>query len=215
MLGIYGAGGLGRELYDLATRINSVSKRWASIVFIDDNASQERGQGLPTISLNDFLERELTKEVVIGVGEPRTREHLTNRVKGRGIRLATLIDPTAIVSESASLSEGVVVSEFCSVHSMVTIGESSLVQPFCCVGHDIKIGSNSVISTTANIGGGSTIGDRVYLGMNCAIMQKTVVEDDAVIGMGAVVFRHVAAGCTVIGNPARVTKGNGEGRVFL
>ena len=36
ILGIYGAGGLGREVYELANVINSYNNRWDEIFFIDD-----------------------------------------------------------------------------------------------------------------------------------------------------------------------------------
>ena len=35
-LGIYGAGNLGKELYDIALRVNSYENRWEKIIFIDD-----------------------------------------------------------------------------------------------------------------------------------------------------------------------------------
>lgn len=36
VLGIYGSGGLGREVLELAKQINAISNRWSKIIFIDD-----------------------------------------------------------------------------------------------------------------------------------------------------------------------------------
>ena len=36
ILGIYGSGGLGREIYEIANRRNLASSLWNQIIFIDD-----------------------------------------------------------------------------------------------------------------------------------------------------------------------------------
>ena len=33
---IYGAGGLGREVYEVAARYNELHRKWIEIIFIDD-----------------------------------------------------------------------------------------------------------------------------------------------------------------------------------
>lgn len=47
------------------------------------------------------------------------------------------------------------------------------------------------------------IGSNVWIGGGALIMPGVTVGDDAIIGSGAVVTRDVAAGATVVGNPAR------------
>ena len=214
MLGIYGAGGLGRELYDLALRINNLLNKWDRIVFIDDSLRSDAKNNQLIYSFEEFRRLPGQLEIVIGTGEPAVRNLLHDRVVSCGLTLATLIDPTALVSNSAVLKPGVIISEFCSIHSGVHIEVNTLIQPNCCIGHDIRIGKHSIISTTANIGGGSIIGDKVYLGMNCAVLQKLTIESESIIAMGSVVFRDVTFGSTVIGNPAKVTKGNEDKKVF-
>ena len=45
-------------------------------------------------------------------------------------------------------------------------------------------------------------------------MQKVNIGSHAIVGMGSMVFKEVPDGATVVGNPARITKGNAEHRVF-
>lgn len=47
------------------------------------------------------------------------------------------------------------------------------------------------------------IGENVWIGAGALILPGVSVGDDATIGAGAVVTRTVAAGTTVVGNPAR------------
>jgi serine acetyltransferase len=48
------------------------------------------------------------------------------------------------------------------------------------------------------------LGDRVDVGAGAIVLGALTVGDDAVIGAGSVVVHDVAAGTTVVGNPARV-----------
>ena len=47
------------------------------------------------------------------------------------------------------------------------------------------------------------IGCNVWIGGGAVILPGVTIGDDAIIGAGAVVTRNVAAGATVVGNPAR------------
>ena len=48
-----------------------------------------------------------------------------------------------------------------------------------------------------------TLGDNVWIGGAAVILPGVTIGDGAIVGAGAVVTRDVAAGATVVGNPAR------------
>ena len=54
-LGIYGAGGLGREVYELALRINVKSSRWSEIIFIDDSGNPKKLRDINIINFQDLI----------------------------------------------------------------------------------------------------------------------------------------------------------------
>jgi sugar O-acyltransferase (sialic acid O-acetyltransferase NeuD family) len=211
---IYGASGLAKEVYDLIMR--SMPNRWEKIYFIDDFKDEEPFYLAERIKFstveNQFNPNEF--EGVVAVGEPMYRELLAGKLCKVGIKLATLIDSTAIVSPNAEIQEGVIVCEKVSIHAGVKISRGVLIQPSAIIGHDIKIGEYSVIGTNCAPGGDTVFGKKVYTGMNSTIKEKLTIGDEAVIGMGAVVYRDVDSGATVVGNPARVTRGNDEHRIF-
>jgi maltose O-acetyltransferase len=48
-----------------------------------------------------------------------------------------------------------------------------------------------------------TIGANVWIGGSAIILAGVTIGDDAIVGAGSIVTRDVAAGITVVGNPAR------------
>jgi maltose O-acetyltransferase len=50
------------------------------------------------------------------------------------------------------------------------------------------------------------IGANVWIGGGAIVLPGVTIGDDAIVGAGAVVTRDVAAGATVVGNPAREKK---------
>ena len=66
----------------------------------------------------------------------------------------------------------------------------------------------------ATVGGGSTVGENTFIGLNSSMKEHVNLGNHVVVGMGSMVFRSVEDGCTVLGNPARVTKSNDDHKVF-
>ena len=214
ILCIYGSGGLGREVFDVAVRVNSKLNSWDEIIFVDDLEPEGHFFGTKRVKLSN-LDIGLEKyEGIVAVGEPSSREKLFNNLTVKKIPLVTLVDPTAIISPSSKIGIGSIILENSLIKANTELHENVLIQPFCDIGHDTSIGSHSVMSPFSSPGGRTSFGKRVFFGMKASCLEQLTIGDDSIIGMGAVVFRDVPAGATVIGNPARVTKGNEQGKVF-
>ena len=214
---IYGAGGLAKEVYDLAKR--NYPDKWNNILFVDDYAEEGVKSFGKTVKFSTILAElengQKQYEGIVAVGEPRDRELLTQRFADAGISITNIIDRTARISPTVKLGIGVIICEFVSIHAFADVGSGVLIQPGAVIGHDIIIGDYSVMGTYSAPGGECVFGKNTYVGMNATIKEKLTVGNNAIIGMGAVVFRDVEENTVVVGNPARVTKGNDKHSVFL
>ena len=216
ILFIYGTRGAGVEVYDLVVRNREINEKYSKVYFVDDFLGEKEYYGtrtLPFASCKNYMRGE-DAEFVIAVGEPAARKLLFDKVRVAGYSLATLIDETAIVSDTAEISEGCVVNAYAIISSKVMLKENCFVMFEAIIGHHAWIESNCVICPKATVGGYSRVGRQTFLGLGSSMMQRVNIGNEAIVGLGSMVFRDVEDGATVIGNPARITKGNQEHKVF-
>ena len=215
VLGIYGAGGLGREVLELARLINLTHRRWKDIVFIVD-APREFSVDGSVVHGYDVAKERFAEglEVVLGVGEPSVRERLFDKVRRDAIPTPTLVHPQVHIPDSASLGRGVVVQFGCFVSVGVEVKDNVLLQPMCAIGHDCVLGEGCVISSFDSIAGGAKVGYGSYIGMGASVMEKVSIGDYCIIGMGSVVFKDIPDEMIAMGNPARPLRKNEERHVF-
>lgn len=213
---IYCAGGLGSEVMDLARRINLRSSRWEHLCFIDDVRSAPFFYGVEVYPFDRVLDifPMGSFEVVIANGEPAVREKLYGKLREHRIPLATLIDPSAIVSDSAQIGSGVALFGFTVVSSRVLLSDNSIFYPHTFVGHDCRIQAHCVVAAGVNIGGHCTIGQSSFIGMGATIRQNTAVGRHVIIGMNAAVTKQIPNDVVAYGVPAQHRRMNSSRKVF-
>jgi sugar O-acyltransferase (sialic acid O-acetyltransferase NeuD family) len=191
---IYCAGGLGKEVFDIADRINNIDFRWDEIIFVDDSEGLGDNCYLGRLfkfdkMLVEFKDDDL--EFIIANGEPVVREKLFIKLKENNIKIISLIDPLASISPSANIGDGLIAYPFSIIASDASIGNNVLVNAGAIIGHDIIVGHNTVISPQVCIGGGTRIGDNSYIGMGSKIKEKLVIGSGVIVGMSSAVHRDV------------------------
>ncbi len=216
ILGIYGCGGLGKGILQLARQINRHNLRWKRCIFIDDNKPEGRFKDIELWSfqraVDAFGPEEL--EFSIAVGEPRIRKILFDKIQGHGFKLATLIHPGVEVPECAQVHKGAAIYPGAFIGCDVTICDNTVLLSNVNVGHDTVIGRHSIIAGFANIAGGCSIGEESFIGQSAAIIEGTSVGSETIVGMGSMVFRDIPDKVIVMGNPARPIQQNQENKVF-
>lgn len=215
ILGIYGAGGLGREILELARIINDKCKRWEDYIFVDD------GDVPSKISDIDVCKYEVARakfgdklEMAMGIGEPSIREKLFNKLKNDGIATPTLIHPDIYIPESTKIGNGVIIQCGCFISCDVIIEDYVLIQPAANVGHDNVLHEGVIISSGVCLSGINNIGKYTYIGVGACTKQIINIGEYSIIGMGSMVVRDIPDEVVAMGNPARPMKRNEEHRVF-
>jgi len=109
---------------------------------------------------------------------------------------STTIDPTAIVSTDARLSEGVRIGPYTTVESNVEIGPNTIIGPHCMIQGPTTIGANCTITGYASIG--SPPQDHTYKGedTHLVIGDNNTIREFVTINRGTLKENQV----TIIGN---------------
>lgn len=213
VLGIYGTGGTGWEIYELIPELKN--PYWEKVVFIDDSKESCELNGVECIPFSVFVEKYPfdNAEIIISLGEPKYRELLYNKVTSRNYTLPTIIHPEAYISKRAKFGQGVIVKTRAML-SNVKIDNNSLIADLSTLGHGVIIGKHCVISGHSTVNGGSILKDNVYVGVSANIREDISIGKFSIISMAAAVFKDVKDEQIVMGNPARVIAKNEKKLVF-
>ena len=209
---IYGCGGIGRELAELALEIRG----WDNISFVDDTIQNKKIHDLSVFTLDEVIQnsKDENVEFVIAVGEPSSREYIFQKLKEYRCPIVSLYAPSAVVSQKTQVSEGVVVHRSTTITCDGYIGNGSFINKHVVIGHDVSIGNFSVISPNVTISGNVKIGSNTYVGSGALIREGISVGNNVIIGMGSVVLKDVPDYFVMVGNPARKIRENTTGKVF-
>ena len=206
---IYGAGGFAREVLELIRDINNRNKQWDVLGFLSDDPDMwgKVLNGVPVLGGEGWLDtRNDVTDIVLGVGSPAAKKHITERLRHRGIAWPSLVHPSVIMSSHVALGAGVVVTAGNILTVNIALGDFSMVNLACTIGHDCVIGRYATIAPGVNVSGNVELGEGCDIGTGSSFVQGIAVGEWSIVGAGAVVARTLPANCTAVGVPARVIK---------
>jgi sugar O-acyltransferase (sialic acid O-acetyltransferase NeuD family) len=216
IVGIYGAGGFGREVMAateamLAARNESATR----LIFIDDGVNGVPVNGFECLSFAEFCALDdHDKSVAIAIANSRVRETLEDRCRDADVGLATIIGPNSMIGHAVDIGPGAIICHYASVTSNVTIGRGFHAYLYSYVAHDCVIGDYVTFAPGVKCNGNIVIENHAYIGAGAVLKpgqpgNPLRIGAGAIVGMGAVVTRSVAAGTTVVGNPAKPVPSSG------
>ena len=162
---ILGAGGYGKTVSDIAHQLGCYQK----IAFLDDAK-----EGTPGVlgKCEDYLQfADESTEMYPAFGSNETRMAWLERFEEAGIRVPTIVHPTAYVSPLATLYAGVTVLPMAVVNTGVTVKNGCIINIGALIDHD------SVIEAGCHLAPGAIVKaeNRIPAGMK--VESGTVIEN--------------------------------------
>ncbi len=190
---IYGASGHGLVVADIA-----LSCGYKEVIFIDDGKLEYK-------KFED-IHKDNKTPIIIGIGDNKTRAKLQQKVKQQGFRVVTLVHPSAIISPSIALGEGIVVMPNVVINAQAKIGDGAILNTACVIEHECKIGNFVHISPNASLAGNVQVGDFTHIGIGSSIIHGLNIGNNCIIGAGSVVVQNIDNKRLAYGNPCKVIK---------
>ena len=205
---IVGASGFGKEVAWLIGSINAAEPRWRIAGFLDDRV--EAGAsclGLPVLgpvaAAGAGRDHE---EVVVAVGDPRVRRHLTEQLSAAGARFPSLVHPGVELHPSNRVGEGVVICAGNTITVETRIGDHVHLNLHCTVGHGAVVQDYCTLSPGVHLSGDVHLEEGAFFGTGAQTIQGVRIGSGTVVGAGATVTRDLPPAVVAVGSPARAVK---------
>jgi sugar O-acyltransferase (sialic acid O-acetyltransferase NeuD family) len=193
---IIGASGLAREVFDLAHVCYGHLPHFNSII---------HQMGYPKV-LSSVADYEIEEGDVFfcAIGKVSDRKKTTEIILKKGGTFINLIHPTAIISPSAKIGQGVAIKAFSSLASDVILRDFVFLQSSVIMGHDVIIESYCQVNSFAFFAGYVHVEELCTINAGAKLIQNVRVGTGATVGVGSVVLNKVKPNTTVFGVPAKV-----------
>ncbi len=208
---IYGAGGHGKVVIDILERM----EQYEIVGTIDDapTHSGHRFCGYPILgSIEVLMEGGIREQLVVAIGDNKTREGLARKLESVGLQFATAIHPSARIARGVKLESGTVVMANVAVNPGTVVGRHVILNTGATADHDCAIGDFTHLSPGVHLGGNVTVGPRAHVGIGASVIPGITIGEGSVIGAGAAVVSDIPSYVTATGVPARVMKRTEQGR---
>ena len=212
LIGVFGAGGFGREVMPLVNdqvSFSSMPQETTRIVFVDDDPDcNDEVNGFELMSFDVFCKESAHfKSIAISAGDGSSRKSIYKRVVESGISLLSVKASNSVQLQSVQIGVGSIFCPFTTITSNVKIGKCFHANLYSYVAHDCIIGDFVTFAPGVKCNGNIIIEDDVYVGTGAIIKQGSnkrpiVIGNGSKIEAGAYVTRSVGAGETVFGSPA-------------
>jgi sugar O-acyltransferase (sialic acid O-acetyltransferase NeuD family) len=119
-----------------------------------------------------------------------------------------LIHPSAYVSPSCLIENGVLVEPHAVISSQSKIGFGVHIKRTSSIGHHNIIGEYCDINPGTVISGNVTIGKGTIIGSGTTVRDNISIGSNCVIGIGSVVTKNIPDNSIAFGNPCKIIKEN-------
>jgi acetyltransferase EpsM len=198
---IIGASGHAAELRDYIRHYNQAKGEMAITVlgFLDDDSDIYQHYGFEEPLLGDLENHKVRTDCyyLMGIANLKYRRSIIERIQAQGGCFTGLIHPTALVSPSAEIGEGVVISHNASVGPKVKLGKFNMLNSRCTIGHDSHLGDYNFISPKVALSGNTIIGDENMIGTNASTIPGVKIGNKNTIGAGMIVYKTIGDNETV------------------
>lgn len=212
VIGLYGAGGFGKEVMSLLPTI--LPKLFpqtytdVQLCFIDDNPNIKQILGKKVFTLDEFIGIQQS-ELYFGItiADPNTRKLIALKFKKTSVKALTFVFDNTLILSHSQIGLGTIIMPGATISTSVNIGSFSHINFHSYIAHDCQIEDFVTISPHVTCCGNIEIKEGAFIGAGSVIKQGTMdqpryVGSNSKLGMGSNLLRDLPDNKTYAGNPA-------------
>ncbi|MFC1822110.1 acetyltransferase [Thermodesulfobacteriota bacterium] len=207
---ILGAGPLARIVPDIALSCGQIQ-----IVGFVDTANERHflmgdAAELPVFEAEMFPENLKSQmgafKVLIASDNMEMRSELIARAKEEDWPLANIIHPSAVISPSIRLGQGILISSGVIIGPGATIGDHVILNSAVTVDHDSILEGNIIIAPGVHIPGHVVVKPGTFIGVGSCCVPGLTIGKNCMVGAGSVVTKNIPDNVVAAGVPAKIIR---------
>ena len=186
---LVGYGGHARSVADCIER----QKKYRIIGYTDVEVRSSKYKYLGADSvLQDCFEQGI-KNAAVGIGymgKGTLRTRLYERLKDIGYTLPIIADPSAVISETAQIGEGVFIGKGAIVNAKAQIGKMAIINTMSLVEHECIVGDFTHVAVAAVLCGQTKVGKEAFIGANATLLECMDIPSNVIVPAGETIRRN-------------------------
>lgn len=202
---IVGAGGFGREVYEMAKEI-FVEPEYKIRGFLSDDLEVLDGFNLDIPILGTIKDYKVcpNDRFLVAIGSVDGKKKIVEFLKAQEARFLSLVHPEAKIFSSAVIGEGSIIYPYAFVSSNVKIGDFCLLNAFAGCGHDAVVGDYSVLCPYSVLLGWASIEEESFIATHATVGPKVKLGKRAKVSANSAALRSAADDAFICGVPGKV-----------
>lgn len=199
---LIGGGGHCKAVLDAVIR----SKYFSEVVITDHSIPAGTRILGCQVAGNDEILPELFEEgfknAFIAIGSIQStdkRRDIFLKAEKIGFHFPTIIDPSAVIACSTSISSGVFIGKNVVVNADAVIEKMTIINTGAVIEHDCRIGEFTHVAVGAVVCGGVDVGKDVFVGANATVLQGVRIGMKSIIGAGSTILTDVPEDFKIVG----------------
>lgn len=200
---LIGDSGHAKVIEHVATRSG-----WNVIARLDDKYDEKKIMNNnqivgPLNLINELINKSSNIYLLIAIGSNRTRKYIFNKLEISIEKYATIIDPSAIISQDCEIGFGTCVMPNTIINPGSKVGNHVILNSRCVIEHDNNIDDYVHVSPGAVLTGNVSLAEGCHIGAGATLIPSVSVGCWAIVGAGSTVIKNVDDKVTVVGTPSR------------
>jgi sugar O-acyltransferase (sialic acid O-acetyltransferase NeuD family) len=204
---VLGAGPQARVIPDVLNALKDIEL----IGFVDwDNERRflmGDASGYPVFEGGQFPEEIIKKsgpfEPLIAFSRMDRRKGMINKLRTLSLDGATIIHPSALISQSAEIGHGCLISPGVIIGPGVKIGDHCIINSATTIDHDSTIEENVIMGAGVHLPGFVQVLSGTFIGVGSSSVNGVTIGRDCLIGAGSVITKDVPDNVLAAGVPAK------------